>query len=84
MKNGLGSVSKKEFLKFVENFPEYVAKGVEFIDSEYNHLVMRRYQYVLTIKPNNCFNGESYLDKDCFRIRTFEKYWDFVKWLNVK
>lgn len=27
-------------------------------------------------------NGPQYLDKDIFGIRTFEKQWDYVDWLN--
>ena len=27
-------------------------------------------------------NSESFLDKDKYGIRTFEKEWDFVSWLN--
>ena len=29
-------------------------------------------------------NSDSFLDKDIFGIRTFEKKWDYVKWLNQK
>ena len=39
--------------------------------------------YVLTIKPTDKFNGKQYLDKDYFGRRTFEKKFDFVKWLNT-
>lgn len=28
-------------------------------------------------------NEQVFLDKDCFELRTFEKQWDFVKWLNA-
>lgn len=38
--------------------------------------------YVLTIKPKKRFNGDAYLDQDWLGIRTFEKKWNFVKWLN--
>lgn len=38
--------------------------------------------YVLTIKGNDCPYGVQYLDKDWLGIRTFEKYFDFVEFLN--
>lgn len=37
--------------------------------------------YVLTIKPRN---DKNYLDRDRFGIRTFEREFDFVDWLNVQ
>lgn len=40
--------------------------------------------YVIKIEPNNRINGEQYLDKDIWGKRTFEKYFDFVKWLNCE
>lgn len=49
-------------------------------DREYSDI-----DYVLTIKPNyDKINGQQYLDKDIFDKRTFEKYFDFVKWLNCE
>lgn len=39
--------------------------------------------YVLTIKPNyDKINGQQYLDKDILDRMTFEKYFDFVKFIN--
>ena len=38
--------------------------------------------YVITIQPRNRPLGEQFLDKDTFGIRTFEKYFDYVAWLN--
>lgn len=43
------------------------------IDLPYAHFIRER-----TGRPN----GESFLDKDDFGIRTFEKEWDFASWLN--
>ncbi|WP_281526292.1 DUF1919 domain-containing protein [Intestinibacter bartlettii] len=41
--------------------------------------------YVLTIKPNyDKINGQQYLDKDILDRMTFEKYFDFVKFINCK
>ena len=43
----------------------------------------KKSDYCYRIKPNrNRINGLTFLDKDRFGIRTFEKQWDFVKWLN--
>ncbi len=48
----------------------------------------KKYQdikYVLTIKPNyDKVNGQQYLDRDILDKRTFEKHFDFVKWLNCE
>ena len=39
--------------------------------------------YAYCIRENKGrVNSESFLDKDQFGIRTFEKQWDFVSWLN--
>lgn len=47
-------------------------------DKEYKDI-----DYVLTIKPNyDKANGQQYLDRDILDKRTFEKHFDFVKWLN--
>lgn len=46
-------------------------------DKEYSDI-----EYVLTIRPKKRVNGEAYLDKDWLGMRTFERKWDFVKWLN--
>ncbi|MDO4340833.1 MAG: DUF1919 domain-containing protein, partial [Eubacteriales bacterium] len=40
--------------------------------------------YVLTMKPHNRPNGEQFLDRDSFGIRTYEKRFDYVKWLNCQ
>ena len=41
--------------------------------------------YVKTIVPNyEAEFGYQFLDKDKYGIRTFEKQWDFVEWLNSK
>ena len=37
--------------------------------------------YVVTIKPRN---GTNYLDKNRFGLRTFERKFDYVSWLNVQ
>lgn len=50
---------------------------VVFSTKEYTDI-----KYVVTIKPTNRVNGEAYLDEDWLGRRTFEKKWDFVKWLN--
>lgn len=39
--------------------------------------------YVLKIKPTSRINGQQCLDNDFLGRKTFEKYFDFVKWLNV-
>lgn len=52
---------------------------VVFSDKEYCDI-----EYVVTIVPNDRINGEAYLDKDWLGKRTFEKKWDFVKWLNCE
>lgn len=52
---------------------------VVFSDKEYTDI-----EYVVTIKPTNRINGDAYLDEDWLGRRTFEKYWDFVKWLNCE
>lgn len=40
--------------------------------------------YAVRITPNlDRPNGDSFLDKDWLSIRTFEKQWDFVEWLNT-
>lgn len=47
-------------------------------DNENNNL-----EYALYVKPNLTRNdGFQCLDRDIFGIRTFEKKFDFVKWLN--
>ena len=38
--------------------------------------------YLVKIKPTNRVNGKQYLDKDWLGFRTFEKQFDYVKWLN--
>lgn len=39
--------------------------------------------YTVVMKPNAKRQfGDSFIDKDSFGIRTFEKQWDFVGWLN--
>lgn len=40
--------------------------------------------YVLTIKPNDCEGGVQYFDTDAMGFKTFEKHFDFVKFLNHK
>lgn len=41
--------------------------------------------YVIKIKPNlDKLNGQVYLDKNILGKMTFEKYFDFVKWLNCE
>ncbi len=39
--------------------------------------------YVITMKGTDRPNGQQCLDKDWFGRRTFEKHFNFVKWLNV-
>lgn len=48
-------------------------------DKEYGNL-----DYVLAIKKSGRPYGEQYLDKDWLGRRTFEKKFDFVKWLNLE
>ena len=38
--------------------------------------------FVKTIVPKNRPMGKQYHDKDWFGLRTFEKHFDFVRWLN--
>lgn len=38
--------------------------------------------YLYRVVPEDRPLGEQFLDKDTFGIRTFEKYFDYVKWLN--
>ena len=42
------------------------------------------YVYHIKRTNKNRENEQVFLDKDIFGIRTFEKQWDFVKWLNKK
>lgn len=51
---------------------------IVFSDKKYNDI-----DYVMTIKPTNRPLGNQYLDKDWLGIRSFEKRFDFVSWLNV-
>lgn len=44
----------------------------------------RPIDYVLTMKPHNRPNGEQFLDRDSFGMRTYEKHFDYVKWLNCQ
>lgn len=39
--------------------------------------------YVMTIQPANRPLGNQYLDKDWLGVRSFEKHFDFVSWLNM-
>lgn len=141
---------QNEFLKFVENLPEYIAKELVFVESKYDYPVaklgdvhlyfnhakteeearnnwekrksrinydnlfvimydrdgiaredIRRLEkivcrnkvvlsdkhypgidYVVTMSPTERVNGAQFLDKDWLGRRTFEKHWDFVRWLN--
>lgn len=50
---------------------------IVFSDKSYHGI-----NYVKTVRPNKKINGISLLDKDLFLRRTFEKKFDFVKWLN--
>ena len=50
---------------------------IVFSDKQYNDI-----DYVMTIKPTSKLFGEQYLDKDWLGRRSFEKYFDFVNWLN--
>lgn len=47
--------------------------------SEHSHPEI---DYLVKIKPTNRVNGKQYLDKDWLGFRTFEKQFDYVKWLN--
>lgn len=38
--------------------------------------------YIVTMKPTDNPQGAQYMDKDWFGMRTFEKQFDYVKWLN--
>lgn len=40
------------------------------------------YDYVKTIKPSKRPMNQQCLDRDWFGLRTFEKHFDYVKWLN--
>lgn len=40
--------------------------------------------YVIKINPTKKINGQQYLDRDILGRMTFEKYFDYVKWLNIK
>ncbi len=40
--------------------------------------------YVKTIKPTGNPDGSQYLDHDWIGFRTFEKHFDYVKWLNKR
>lgn len=39
-------------------------------------------EYVKKIKPSGRPGGEQFMDKDIWGLRTFEKQFDYVKWLN--
>lgn len=39
--------------------------------------------YVLTMKVHDKPNGEQFLDKDDFGMRTYEKHFNYVNWLDV-
>lgn len=51
----------------------------KIVFSEHSHPEI---DYIVKIKPTNRVNGQQYLDKDWFGFRTFEKQFDYVKWLN--
>jgi uncharacterized protein (DUF1919 family) len=38
--------------------------------------------YVKTMKPGKHLYGKQFIDRDWFGLRTFEKHFDYVKWLN--
>lgn len=64
-------------------------KAINLSKINYNKIVLsdKEYpdiDYVLTIQPNNKVNGQQYLDKDILDKRTFEKHFDFIKWLNCE
>lgn len=68
-------ITKEEILS-LQNVP--CKNKVVFSDKSYPEI-----DYIKTIKPNlKKINGISLLDKDLFLRRTFEKKFDFVKWLN--
>lgn len=46
-------------------------------DKKYPHI-----SYVKTMKPGKHLFGNQCTDKDWFGLRTFEKHFDYVKWLN--
>lgn len=39
-------------------------------------------EYAVEMNPNKRLWGGYFIDKDIFGVRTFEKQWDFVNWLN--
>ncbi len=51
---------------------------IVFSEKEYKDI-----DYVMTIKPTSKLFGEQYLDKDWLGMRSFEKHFDFVNWLNT-
>lgn len=51
---------------------------IVFSEKEYKDI-----DYVMTIKPTSKLFGEQYLDKDWLGMRSFEKHFDFVNWLNA-
>ncbi|MGM9535383.1 MAG: DUF1919 domain-containing protein [Intestinibacter sp.] len=67
----------KEDIKKLENVD--CKNKIVLSDKEYPDI-----DYVLTIQHNNKVNGQQYLDKDILDKRTFEKHFDFVKWLNCE
>lgn len=67
----------KQDIKQLENVD--CKNKIVLSDKEYPDI-----DYVLTIQPNNKVNGQQYLDKDILDKRTFEKHFDFVKWLNCE
>lgn len=50
---------------------------IVFSDKQYKDI-----DYVMTIKPTSKLLGNQYLDKNWLGIRSFEKHFDFVSWLN--
>lgn len=64
-----------EEMRAIEKVP---CRGkVIFSDKEWPGL-----DYVITMKTTDCPMGAQCMDKNWFGIRTFERQFDFVKWLN--
>lgn len=72
-----GGITKEDILKL-----ETIKCKNKIVLSEKNY---EDIDYVLQIKAKkNKIDGQVCLDKDILGIRTFEKYFDFVKWINYE
>lgn len=85
-------INKDNMFFIFYNFGEYSSKDMQILSQRFgnNKIIfltplktLKNNKLVVYMKPRNRENGQYYLDKNFLKIRTFEKMWDFVSWLNV-